>query len=73
MKLRIFLAALLSLIAVAALAQTPTFLNPIAPPPPLTTDQRVMQLERQVTDLQNRVLQLEDTTTLKIRPLTESR
>jgi hypothetical protein len=73
MKLRILLAALLSLIAVAALAQTPNLLNPIAPPPPVTTDQRVAQLERQVTDLQSRVLQLEDTTKLKIRPLTDSR
>jgi|HubBroStandDraft_6_1064221.scaffolds.fasta_scaffold4517883_2 peptidoglycan hydrolase CwlO-like protein len=70
MKPKFLLATVLSLIAVAAAAQN---LIPSAPPPQLTTDQRIAQLERQVTDLQNRVLQLEDTTKLKIRPLTENR
>ncbi len=76
MKLRILLAALLSLIALAAFAQYPTppsVLPPIVSPPPPTTDERIQRLERQVTDLQNRVLQLEDATKLKIRPLTDNR
>jgi hypothetical protein len=76
MKLRILLAVLLSLLALAAFAQNvtpPSILPSIVAPPPPTTDERVQRLERQVTDLQNRVLQLEDATKLKIRPLTENR
>lgn len=77
MKLRMALAALLSLVALAAFAQNPTPAAPLFPPsqsfdPTLTADQRIARLEQQVSMLQTQVQQLEDATKMKARPLIDN-